>query len=79
VEDGNGTLVARIKDFENENESCMERVRQLQKRNDKHMEIINCLEKKNDNYRAKEKFFYECFVIVMVYHVVDCLSCTYEM
>jgi len=44
VEDENGTLVARIKDAENENESCMEMVKQLQKRDDKHMEIINCVE-----------------------------------
>jgi archaellum component FlaF (FlaF/FlaG flagellin family) len=31
VEDANGTLIARIKDLENENISCMERVRQSQK------------------------------------------------
>jgi len=30
----NGTLVARIKDLENENDSCMERVRQSQKGDD---------------------------------------------
>jgi hypothetical protein len=34
-DDANGTLVARIKDLENENVSCMERVRQSQKGDDK--------------------------------------------
>jgi hypothetical protein len=76
VEDANGTLVARIKDLENENVNCMER--QSQKRDDKQMEIIRCLEKENDNYRARE-IFDVCFVLVMVYHSVNCLCCTYKM
>jgi hypothetical protein len=76
VEDANGTFVARIKDLENENVNCMER--QSQKGDNKQMEIIMCLEKENDNYRARE-IFDVCFVLVMVYHSVDCLCCTYEM
>ncbi|XP_062172018.1 pentatricopeptide repeat-containing protein At5g04780, mitochondrial-like [Alnus glutinosa] len=56
VEDANGTLVARIKDLENDNISCMERVRQPLKGDDRQMEIIRCLEKENDNYRARDKF-----------------------
>jgi septal ring factor EnvC (AmiA/AmiB activator) len=56
VEDANGTLVAMIKDLENENVSSMKKVRQSQKGDDKQMEIIRCLEKENDNYKAIEKF-----------------------
>jgi hypothetical protein len=57
LKDGNGTLVARMKDLENEMESCIERAKQLGKADDKHMEIIKCLQKKNGIYRAREKNF----------------------
>lgn len=41
--DENGTLVTRMKDLENEMESCIERAKQLETADDKHMEIIKCL------------------------------------
>jgi hypothetical protein len=74
VDDANGTLVARIKDLENENVSCLERVRQSQKWDDKQMEIIKCLEKENGNYRAREKFlmyalFLSRFTILLIVYV----------
>jgi predicted nuclease with TOPRIM domain len=75
--DENDRCMAMIKDLENEIDSCMERVKHLQKGNDKHIEIVKCLEKENDIYRAREKFFYVCFVVVWVYNVVSCLCCTY--
>jgi uncharacterized coiled-coil DUF342 family protein len=55
LDDENGTLMARVKDLENEKESCMKKVNQFDNKNDKHMEIIKCLEKENDIYRAREK------------------------
>lgn len=57
LKDKNGTLMARMKDFENEMKSCMEMAEQLEKADDKHMEIIKCLQKENDIYRAREKIF----------------------
>jgi septal ring factor EnvC (AmiA/AmiB activator) len=75
VEDANGTLVARIKDLENENVRCMERVRQSQKGDDKQMEIIRCLEKENDNYRAREKFFmYALFLSWFTILLIACVA-----
>jgi hypothetical protein len=67
--------VARIKDLENENDSCMERVRQLQKGDDKRMEIINCLEKQNVNYRAREKFLmYALFLSWVTMLLIGCVA-----
>jgi CTP-dependent riboflavin kinase len=50
-------LVTRMKDLENEMESCMEMAKRLEMGDDKHMEIIKCLEKENHIYRTREKFF----------------------
>jgi hypothetical protein len=36
LKDENSTLVAKMKDLENERESCMEMVKQLEKGDDKH-------------------------------------------
>jgi septal ring factor EnvC (AmiA/AmiB activator) len=75
VEDANSTLVARIKDLENENVSCMEMVRQSQKGDDKQMEIIRCLEKENDNYRAREKFLmYALFLSWFTILLIACVA-----
>jgi hypothetical protein len=78
LDNENDKCMTRIKEMENINDNCMERVNQLHKGDDKHMKIIKCLEKENDSYMARENF-YVCVVVVIVYHIVDCLCCTFEM
>ena len=73
------SCIARVEDILNENDNYLTRVKQIQNEDVIHVENIQELEKENAIFRAREIFFYVCFVFIMVYDVVGCLCCTYKM